>query len=252
MKQTIIYALDFDGVICDSAVETAITGWKAAICVWDDFNTSLPSKNLIDQFRQVRPVMETGYEAILIMRLLYQGESVDALLTDYTEKKQQAMISAKKDIAFLKQLFGETRDIWINQAVDEWVMMNPLFPGIAKKLQRLNEQVPWIIITTKQERFVTQILNAYQIELPKDKIFGLERNMSKEAVLIELLNQYPQHLFHFVEDRLPTLLKIMTNTHLEHIKLFLATWGYNTKTDKQQAMMQSGIQLIDINDFLVL
>ena len=30
MNNSIIYALDFDGVICDSAVETAITGWKAA------------------------------------------------------------------------------------------------------------------------------------------------------------------------------------------------------------------------------
>ena len=31
-----LYALDFDGVICDSAVETAVTGWRVAQTLWDD------------------------------------------------------------------------------------------------------------------------------------------------------------------------------------------------------------------------
>ncbi|NOR71147.1 MAG: HAD family hydrolase, partial [Methylomarinum sp.] len=53
MKQAIIYALDFDGVICDSALETGVSGWKAAAKIWDDFTTSLPSKDFSDKFRQV-------------------------------------------------------------------------------------------------------------------------------------------------------------------------------------------------------
>ena len=42
MNNSIIYALDFDGVICDSAVETAITGWKAASSIWKDMPEAAP------------------------------------------------------------------------------------------------------------------------------------------------------------------------------------------------------------------
>ena len=174
MKQTIIYALDFDGVICDSAVETAITGWKAASTLWDDINTPLPPQNLIEQFRLIRPLLETGYEAILIMRLLQNGETESSLLATYSEKIQHTLNASNQSIAALKQLFGKTRDNWINNDMAEWIKMNPLFPSVAKKLQAFDNQTQWYIITTKQERFVTQILNANHINLSTDKIFYYE------------------------------------------------------------------------------
>jgi len=251
MKNNIIYALDFDGVICDSAVETAITAWKAGLKIWDDFNSPHPPQSVIDQFRLVRPIMETGYEAILIIRLLYQGKTVKTLLSHYAEKIQQTIDASNKDIPALKQLFGETRDLWINEDVNDWVAMNPLFPSIAEKLRQLNKQGQWFIITTKQERFVSQILDGYQIELDPDKIFGLDRNLSKEAILTKLSAQYSQNEFYFVEDRLPTLLNVLANKDLRAIKLFLATWGYNTPEDKRQAKVQPRIELIDIKSFLM-
>lgn len=251
MKKKIIYALDFDGVICDSAVETAVTGWKAGLKIWNDFNAPLPPQSMIDKFRLIRPIMETGYEAILIIRLLYQGETVETLLNHYAEKTQQTIDTSNKDIPALKKLFGETRDIWINEDANDWVTMNPLFPSVAEKLQQLNKQGQWFIITTKQERFVTQILNAYQIELDPNRIFGLDRKLSKEAILTKLSAQYPQNAFYFVEDRLPTLLNVLANKDLKAVKLFLATWGYNTQEDKEYAKAQARIELIDVNNFLI-
>lgn len=251
MKPAKLIALDFDGVICDSAIETAMTAWKAAGYLWNEMNNSPPSSQLIEQFRQVRPRLKTGYEAILIVRLLQQGECVETLLTDYRVKQQQAIESSKQDIAGLKQLFGQTRDLWIDQDKDHWLKMNPLFLGVAKKLQALNQQqIPWSIITTKQERFVSQILAAYEIKLPYEKIFGLDRNLSKETVLIDLLGQYPQHEIHFVEDRLPTLMKVMAYPQLHAVKLFFATWGYNTHADKIQAIHQPRIESITLPNFL--
>lgn len=76
MQQPPIYALDFDGVICDSAVETAITGWKAATFVWPDMANTVPEEKHIEKFRELRPQLETGFEAIIFMRLIQQGESV--------------------------------------------------------------------------------------------------------------------------------------------------------------------------------
>ena len=249
MQKTAIYALDFDGVICDSAVETGITGWKAATKIWADMSTPLPPPPLVDQFRLVRPIIETGYESILVMRMLFDGENPNNILANFPAKKQLAMEKSKQKISDLKQLFGTTRDTWIQDSLEEWVKMNPLFPGVTEKLKTLAQQQQWYIITTKQERFVTQILRANQIQIPHNRIFGLDRNMSKEEVLIDLQKKHPHEVLFFVEDRLPTLLNVLQNKKLQDVKLFFALWGYNTAQDKQEAA-QRPINSIDIGHFL--
>lgn len=250
MKQSIIYALDFDGVICDSAIETGISGWKAAMHIWDEITTPLPPQKILDQFTNVRPVMETGYEAILVMKMLNDGEQIDAILNDFHDKRDRLIRSSNLNIETLKKLFGETRDQWIKDDLNEWVDMNPLFLGVAEKLKCLADQELWYIITTKQERFVKYILNANQINIPGDRVFGLDRKMSKEAVLLDLVDKHPKKSIYFVEDRLPALLNVIRNKKLASVQLFFANWGYNTEKDKLDAQ-QEAIELIGLDDFLV-
>lgn len=249
MKQSIIYALDFDGVICDSAVETGMSAWKAAAQIWDDFPSTLPTPEQLAEFRQIRPFMGIGYEAILIVRLLNNGETVEAIMADYHVKTQKVLDDNALTIDYLKKIFGDTRDRWIKEDLENWVEMNHLFPGIKEKLQNLSEQGLWYIITTKQERFVKQILKANQIELAEERIFGLDRNMSKQAVLIDLVAKHGQQTIYFVEDMLPTLLRILKNPGLKTVKLFFALWGYSTAQNKIDVTRQD-IEETDINSFL--
>jgi len=247
MKHSIVYALDFDGVICDSAVETAMTGWKAANTFWQDMPTAVPPA-LIDQFRLIRPIIETGYEAILAMRLLYLGETSEAIYHDYAAKIQFLMQDSQISIDDLKKRFGETRDVWIADDLADWVAMNPLFADIASKLQSLDHD--WYIITTKQERFVKQILQANAIELSDERIFGLDRNKTKPEILKELLKNQPTADIRFVEDRLPTLLNVQKEPELATIQLIFALWGYNTAEDKAHAAQQPFV-LQELSDFLL-
>ena len=250
MKQTVIYALDFDGVICDSAVETGISGWKAAFQLWEDFETAYPTEQQIEQFRQVRPIMGTGYEAILIVRLMNDGESVESILETFHVKKNEIIDQYKLEIDDLKKLYGETRDAWIKEDLEDWVEKNPLFPGMVEKLQNLSTDNVWYILTTKQERFVKLILSANQVQLPDDRIFGLDRNMSKENILIDLREQHTDKQFYFVEDMLSSLVRVLNNSQLKSVKLLLALWGYNTAQDKLDAE-QYGFELIEFDGFLV-
>ncbi|CCE24879.1 HAD family hydrolase [Methylotuvimicrobium alcaliphilum] len=249
MKQSMIYALDFDGVICDSAVETAITGWKAAGRLWPDMTEDRLSEQLIDRFRRVRPAIETGYEAILAMRMIDREEDDDAVLNHFEPSKQKLLDEAGVDVEFLKKLFGDTRDNWIAADLSNWISVNPLFPNVADKLKQLNEWATWYVVTTKQERFVSQILNANEIDLSGGNIFGLERNRSKADTLIEILEGHPNEQIYFVEDRLPALLSVTTNPKLQSLKLQLVDWGYNTIQDRQEAV-RKGIELLCIEDFL--
>ncbi|HIF54366.1 MAG: HAD family hydrolase [Methylococcales bacterium] len=249
MKQAVIYALDFDGVICDSALETGISGWKVACHLWGDFRASLPTQQVIDDFRKVRPMMGTGYEAIVINKLLHDGETVESIVNNYEAKKAAVIQDSGLEIDELKRLFGETRDAWIHEDIDGWVEKNPLFPGIAEKLQDLTDKGLWYIVTTKQERFVKRILTACNVQIPDERIFGLDRNMTKEAILIDLLNKHPDERLCFVEDMLASLLRVKNNHQLASVKLLLAPWGYNTAQDRLDAK-DLAIDLIDFDDFL--
>ena len=250
MSQSIIHAFDFDGVICDSALETAITGWKAAGQIWADMPDDTPPA-FIDQFRLVRPIIETGYEAILAMRLLFLGSSCEDIFDDYQTKIHQLMQDANVTADDLKKLFGDTRDVWIAHDRAGWIAMNPLFPGVKEKLQRLGQSQIWHVITTKHERFVRKILHAHAIELADERIYGLDRNMSKAAVLKQLVQAYPQQPIEFLEDRLPTLLNVQKEPELAGVNLLYANWGYNTEQDKHLAA-ELGFKVLSLQDFVQL
>lgn len=251
MTKQILYALDFDGVICDSAVETGISGWKAARQLYPGLPAlDMPTEQALEQFRRFRPLLETGYESIIFMRLLHDGIQLEALLNDFSALKQQFLVNSVQDVEELKQVFGATRDAWITEQPEQWIAMNPLFPGVAEKLQQLQMQDCWYIVTTKQERFVKQILAANAIDIPEQNIFGLERKLSKQAVLLQLLQRYQQRQIVFVEDRLPTLQGIVKNHELHEVRLQLADWGYNTEDDRLSVDV-SPIELIELNQFLM-
>ena len=248
MAKTKLYALDFDGVICDSAIETGVTGWKVARQIWQDMPEQTPT-DMIDLFRQVRPVMETGYEAILIMRLLFEGIPAKTLLNDFSASIKTIISQDKLSTDELKHKFGETRDRWIENNIDEWVEMNPLFDGIADKLKSIEMQ-QCTIITTKQERFVSQIFAANDISFPAERIFGLDRQLSKQQVLSDLSEQHPNDVILFVEDRLPTLHNVINDDRLSHIKCLFADWGYNTDQDKADAKQKVEITTINLSEFI--
>lgn len=227
------YALDFDGVICDSAIETGISGWQVATHIWDDMPKAMPEQIMMD-FRQIRPVMETGFEAILICRLLFEGIQPDLLMADCGKQMEIILIRDQLNIADLKQRFGEYRDNWIESDFLGWLKMNPLYTGISNLLQQI--PLPQLfIITTKQERFVQAILEANQIKIMPENIYGLDRKLKKPQILNDLLHSHPQAAILFVEDRLPTLLDVINTAPLSTIQLYFANWGYNTADDKQHA-----------------
>ncbi len=250
MPKNKIYALDFDGVICDSAIETGLTGWKVASELWPDMPTETPA-DILEKFRQVRPVMETGYEAILIMRKLFEGIEPRILLDQFNLQIKAIIRRDELDVAGLKRRFGAMRDNWIHEHIDEWIGMNPLFSGLADKLRKIASERTYII-TTKQERFVSEILAANNIKLASERIYGLDRNLSKQQVLADLLSRAPEHHILFVEDRLPTLLNVMDDDRLANVQLFFADWGYNTEQDKTAAKEQANINTISLDEMLLL
>jgi len=242
MKNT-IYTLDFDGVLCDSVIETAISGYKIAQIIWNDMPKVSISLEMIEQFREIRPFLKTGYESILILRLLHLGLSVEKLCSGYSTHIQKLIDDEKLDIHKIQKLFGKARDKWIEESFEEWIEINPLFDGVIEFLDTIDKKYCYIV-TTKQERFVKYILESNHIQIDDKNIYGLDREMSKIEVLHLIKKRYPNNHIIFVEDRLQALIEVLDDGGLDDISLKLVSWGYNTPLDRE-SVNGLGIELIN-------
>jgi len=70
--KNIVLCFDFDGVVCDSVDESSVTAWKHAKKLWSGSNLEFGKspRPFLKAMRKVRPVVETGWENTLLLRLL--------------------------------------------------------------------------------------------------------------------------------------------------------------------------------------
>ena len=52
----------------------------------------------------------------------------------------------------LVEVFGSTRDEWIESDLEGWLAPNRIYPGVAEAVRRLMEEHEVYIVTTKQAR----------------------------------------------------------------------------------------------------
>jgi phosphoglycolate phosphatase-like HAD superfamily hydrolase len=111
--------------------------------------------------------------------------------------------------------------------------------------------VQLFIVTTKEGRFVKQLLQQEGVNLPDTAIFGKEVKRPKYETLRELISQEKikyENLW-FVEDRLKTLELVKQQSDLKDVQLFLADWGYNTQPEREAGQNDSRIRVISLSDF---
>ncbi|KAJ1694838.1 hypothetical protein LUZ63_011536 [Rhynchospora breviuscula] len=260
-----LYALDFDGVFCDSCGESSLSALKAAKIRWPfifgEVNSAM-EEWIIDQMHILRPVVETGYENLLLVRLLVElkvppvrkssvaeGLSVEAILENWLKLKPTIMSEWNEDKDSLIDLFGRVRDEWIENDFPSWIGANRFYPGVADALRFSSSEV--YIVTTKQSRFAEALLRELAgINFPSERIYGLGTGPKVEV--LKKLQAMPQHTgmtFHFIEDRLATLKNVIKEPELNEWNLYLVTWGYNTEKERNEAREISRIRLVDIPEF---
>mmetsp|Transcript_5681 Transcript_5681/g.9808 ORF Transcript_5681/g.9808 Transcript_5681/m.9808 type:complete len:258 (-) Transcript_5681:298-1071(-) len=254
MADSHAYALDFDGVVCDSADETMYSAFRATKRLWPDIFPSdekMHPDMLLDQFRRLRPVIETGFENIVLMRLMVEGVPEAVVLTDFKPLRDEMLRRVDMSAAELQELFGGERDRWISEDEDGWVHANRMFPGAIDAINFCT--CPVYIITTKQRRFAELLLARAGANIPPERIFAVKTGKLKAEVLKQLMaasGSGGSTVWHFVEDRLETLDIIMEDEALNSVLLYLAVWGYNTAPERQRAAESTRVRLLQHSDFM--
>lgn len=246
-----ILALDFDGVICDGLIEYFETAWRTYCQIWQP-SPPTPSADLAASFYRLRPVIETGWEMPVLIRALVLGITEVRILQDWAAIAQQLLKEANLTSADIGRKLDQLRDEWIANDLASWLSLHRFYTGMVERLRSLQDiPVQPVIVTTKEGRFVSQLLQQQGISLPDEWIIGKESKRPKYQILKELIGrraETPLSLW-FVEDRLKTLQLVQQQPELDAVKLYLADWGYNTPTERESARHDPRIQVLSLSQF---
>ncbi len=246
MTKKPLVALDFDGVLCDSAPENAATAWMVCQQLWPQrFPEGPIPAEALQKFCAARPCMETGYQAVIITKLLQDGVAVEELFRDFAQRLESEMAASGLTKAQLVQRFGAQRDDFLRQDPAGWMGYNSFFPGATAALQTLRSRAEVIILTTKESRFVQRLCQFAGVDFAPEQIYGLEKIRNKETTLKEFLDADEFSGVTFVEDRFLTLKRVLEVPELAAVKLALASWGYVTPQHRQEAAATPQIRILD-------
>ncbi|KAM2920066.1 hypothetical protein COP2_041961 [Malus domestica] len=103
---------------------------------------------VLEQMYTVRPVVETGYENLLLVRLLLEmrmpsiressvaeGLTMEGILEKWSELKPMIMAEWGEERDALIHLFGKVRDEWMDEDLTTWIGANRLYPGVPDALR---------------------------------------------------------------------------------------------------------------------
>jgi len=246
-----ILALDFDGVVCDGLIEYFEVAWRTYCQIWSPINDT-PPDDLALRFYRLRPVIETGWEMPVLIKALIEGFDDDQILQSWTTITPQILAADHLEAKAVSSKLDHLRDEWIQTDLNGWLSLHKFYPGVIERLKiTLESEVQLYIVTTKEGRFVKQLLQQEGVNLPPENIFGKEVKRPKYETLRELIEKANTEnvSLWFVEDRLKTLQLVQQQSDLNHVKLFLADWGYNTQPEQEAGKNDLRIQLISLSHF---
>lgn len=245
-----ILALDFDGVICDGLIEYFETAWSTYCQIWSPLDQKV-KPTLAPRFYRLRPVIETGWEMPVLIHALQQGISETEILQNWHSVQQEILQKEGLNSKEIGSKLDCFRDDWIERNSQEWLSLHRFYPGVIDRLQTfINSPIQPMIITTKEGRFVQQLLAQAGLKFPQKWIIGKESKKPKYEVLRELLKTWGETTsIWLIEDRLNTLLLVRDQPDLESIQLFLADWGYNTERERQSVQQHQTIHLLSLFQF---
>jgi hypothetical protein len=243
-----VLALDYDGVLCDGMKEYFKTAWQAYCNLWQLEDTT-PPLGLAERFYRVRPLIATGWEMPMLIRALLTGYTEDQMAQDWEGLSHQLIQQEGLSATRLAAEVDGVRDRWIIANPESWLAEQVLYPGVAERIPVWLNSAQVVIISTKEGRFIRQLLQQQGINLSNLQILGKEVKQPKHEILRKLKAQSQDAIFWFVEDRLQTLQVVEKQADLQDVKLFLAKWGYNTSAERASIANDPNIHSLSLEQF---
>jgi phosphoglycolate phosphatase-like HAD superfamily hydrolase len=254
-------ALDFDGVIVDSAFECLFVSYNAYFKVYErkekDFfrgepftfknweNIKRRNKEEIEYYRIMRPYIRGASDYGLIIKLMEEKKLIE---------NQKEFDNYRKSVDFdfeaFNQEFYKERDRLQELDFKAWFNLEPSYPKIVEGIKQLLEGETKIIITTSNRlksiapSFTHEYLG-FEIKQEDilDKRFGEDKSEQMKHIVKSYNIKFEE--IYFVDD----LVSHLIQTRPLGVKVFLAGWSYATDIQKEEARKQNILIIEREEDF---
>jgi phosphoglycolate phosphatase-like HAD superfamily hydrolase len=255
-----LLALDFDGVISDSAPESYVV----ALRTWCEF---VPGTRLTDQTDVLvsshtptaRQVLSESLYGDFLERMPLGSRAEDyavvlASLDRGVDVPDQSAYDSFKTtldadwLSHFHQRFYETRRALCDADVGGWHALMGPYPKLREILRAHASEVELAIATAKDARSVRALLHAYGIEdlFSGERLLDKETGVNKVAHLecLQVRFGFAYSEMVFVDDKV---------NHLDHVATLgvecaLAGWGYNGPREHALAR-ERGHRVLELDDF---
>ena len=228
-----LLVFDFDGVIIDGIDEYWNSSRQAFFKMIEGGGSQIELPHKVPQaFRYLRPWIQHGWEMVVLAAefsrdngFLSESE-IEEFSTNFHKKRDESLNQWGWEPVQLQKALDNVRREAIAINFEHWLSHHKVFPGVASRLNQLQEEIDLVVLTTKSAEFTSLLLNYFNIQ--PNILFGHEAG-DKRTMLLQL---YKTHeIKGFVEDRRATLEKVLKTPGLSSIPCYLASWGYLKPND---------------------
>lgn len=230
-----VYALDFDGVICDSIHECFENSYLAFRQTHPEVNIPIEPTNFWkDTFYAHRGLVRPPKNFYLLWKMITNGEVIS---TDTIQFENEAIACSDLSEKFEKN-FADVRSRILMLDEERFISQNLLFEEVREHWSRLKN--PLYVVTAKDPEIAKIILKANNLEVKG--IFG-KGSGPKSSTLLKLASTHCVDISHvyFVDDN-PEFVKETSNVGA---KVGLAKWGYGPYDGVIENSLASFSQVID-------
>lgn len=237
-----VLALDFDGVISDSAREA----FGLAVRTYTNLHPESKlreNEELYAGFVELMPLGNRAEDYAVILAALEEK----AIIADQAAYDSFYRGRDPEKLSIFHERFYQARTSWSERDPEGWRRMLAPYPGVLEILHRRASEVTLAIATAKDGRSVRMLLRDYRIQslFREELVLDKETGVSKRSHL-ERLQQHlavPFEAITFVDDKV---------NHLEQVaslgvRCGLAAWGYNGKRE-WEAATRAGHLVLHLHD----
>lgn len=236
-----VLALDFDGVVCDSAQEVFLVGLRTFADFFPDsalvrrFLDAEPSERELDDlfsaFSDLLPLGNRAEDFGVALRAIDDGVAIA------TQKEYDRFYSTL-DPSWLHAFhsrFYEQRAALRDHDCDAWTRLHSAYREFTDQLEAMSERVRLAVVTAKDRTSARLLLAHFGLdalfaeELVLDKEIGARK--SGHLGVLQARVDVPFEAITFVDDKVNHLLEV-TDLGVGRV---LAGWGYNTDREYEIA-----------------
>ena len=240
-----VLALDFDGVICDSAREAFVVGVRTYRALLSPaFARDERDEALYGEFVGLMPLGNGATDYAVALLALERGLAL-------ADQAQYDAFRATLDPAPLRayhRRFYQERAAWMKADPASWHAHMRPYPGVCELLRRRSREVGLAIATAKDRHSVRALLTQYGVAelFPEGAVLDKQTSDSKRVHVSRIAERAGVTLpeVTFVDDKVNHLVDVAGLG----ARCVLAAWGYNGQRERRVAEAH-GILVSELAEF---